>query len=434
LLASAFLATAFATTSGLLSGWDEAAHMDYAYQLWRGRLPVFEDGLLVAPGFGHVPHVQWVSQHPPLFYLLEAPVVGPFIDRHMYVWAVFAGRAVNVLITVAVVAAVMWAAAKVVPRRPDVWLLAGSVAAINPWVIRVGGSIYNDNFGAVWSALVVGCTAWIARSGPTRWRLLIFGVCATAAFGSRIHLALVVAVCAVVLVLAWLFERPVRRRAIVGLASACAVAALAWSWFYLRNWKLSGSITGGHPEYWAGTTRYVRKDVGLVQAVQKVDQWLSLLRFYGWDDVHKVGGVLLWLIPVSVVGAVAARSWRKFSREDLLVGTALVAVGGSIVALQMWYAAGAGAPIPRYLLPALVPISIGIAWFLGFAPRWWNLVVAGWIALALGGFPWWMWDSLRSAGPPAAGADVVAWVSVSCGALAVCAAVATARLAAERDA
>jgi len=52
---------------------DETAHLDYAYQVWHGRLPVFEHGLLFHPTSpALIPPVQWESQHPPLNYALVA--------------------------------------------------------------------------------------------------------------------------------------------------------------------------------------------------------------------------------------------------------------------------------------------------------------------------------------------------------------------------
>lgn len=431
-LAGAFLATAFAATSRLLSSSDEAAHVDYAYQVWHGRLPVFEHGLLISPGFGKVPPVQWVAQHPPLFYVLQAPVVGPFIDHGRYQSAVVAGRAVNVLIAAALVAAVMWAGSKIVPRRPDVWLLAGTIAAINPWVIRVGGSVYNDNFAALWSTLLLGCTAWMARSGPTRGRLALFGLVATAAFGSRIQLAVLIAACALVLALAWLWDRPPRWRALVGLAAGCAAAGSAWAWFYVRNWRLSGSVTGGHPEYWAHSLKHVHRQLGPLRAAVDVDQWLSLFHVFGWDASDSLAAVLLWLVPVAAACMAAARLRRSLTRQDAVVAAVLAAIAASILLVQFWYAAGSGSPNPRYLLPLVAPTSIGIAWFLSLGLRGWHLVTAGWLAVALGGFPWWMRHMLALKGASVEGAEPVAWVSVVLGALAVGAAAAIARRAARR--
>jgi len=72
---------AWAWSLTLLRNNDETGHFDYAYQVWHGRLPVFEDGVSVKPPFASIPPVQWTAQHPPLFYVIEAPFIGPFVDQ-----------------------------------------------------------------------------------------------------------------------------------------------------------------------------------------------------------------------------------------------------------------------------------------------------------------------------------------------------------------
>lgn len=72
LVLAASMATAWAYSQPLFGTADEAAHFDYAYQVWTGRLPVFERGLVIRPPFGFLPPVQWTAQHPPLYYLVLA--------------------------------------------------------------------------------------------------------------------------------------------------------------------------------------------------------------------------------------------------------------------------------------------------------------------------------------------------------------------------
>ncbi|WP_036960808.1 hypothetical protein, partial [Promicromonospora kroppenstedtii] len=41
---------------------DEPPHVDYAYQVWHGDLPVFEDGLELRPDRAWLAPVQWTAQ------------------------------------------------------------------------------------------------------------------------------------------------------------------------------------------------------------------------------------------------------------------------------------------------------------------------------------------------------------------------------------
>lgn len=431
LLATAALSGAMAATSRLFSSGDEAAHVDYAYQVWHGRLPVFENGLMIDPSFGSAPPVQWVAQHPPLYYLFQAPFVGPFADAGHYMAAGMAGRAVNIAIACALVAAVMWACAAIVPRRPEVWLLAGAVAAVNPWVIRVGGSVYNDNFGALWATVLIGVTARLLRAGPSRGSIIAFGLVAAAALGSRINLAVVVAGCAALLAAVWLAGRPRRWGAVAQLAGACLAAGLAWAWFYWRNLDLTGSVTGAHPEYWSGTSNGERISRPLGETIGDGDVWRVLLWVFGWDRHHPAGDLAILLVPLALAALAAVLLWLRgrTDRASQAIVALLAGVSGIVVCLQLWYAAGAGVPNARYLLPVIAPIAIAIGWVLAVRHRAWTVVVVAWFAVALAGFGEWIRETLAApvttSSAPVFG--VLAWAGVATGVIAIGGAVLAAR-------
>lgn len=107
-LGLALAAAAFAAVSPLNGSADEPAHVDYAYQLWHGDFPVFEDGLVLVPEGQPSPPVQFVGQHPPLYYLLLAPVVGPLVDAGHPQAAVLSARGVSLLIAIACLLALAW--------------------------------------------------------------------------------------------------------------------------------------------------------------------------------------------------------------------------------------------------------------------------------------------------------------------------------------
>lgn len=431
LLAAAALSGAMAATSRVFSSGDEAAHVDYAYQVWRGRLPVFEDGLLMDPSFGNVPPVQWVAQHPPLYYLVQAPFVGPFIDADHYMVAGMVGRAVNIVIACALVAAVMWACAAIVPRRPEVWVLAGAVAAVNPWVIRVGGAVYNDNFSALWATLLIGLSARMLRAGPSPGRILLFGLVAVAAFGSRIHMAVVIAACAGVLAVVWLAGRQRRWVAVLQLGGVCLAAGLTWSWFYLRSLRLTGSFTGDHPEYWAGTTDNERITRTLGETIGDGNVWRVLLWVFGWDGHHPYSDLAILLVPMvtAVLAAVVLWMRGRADRASVTIVALLAGVSGIIVCLQLWYAAGTGVPNARYLLPVIAPIAIAIGWVLAVRHRAWTVVAFAWFAVALAGFAQWIRQTL-AAPVTTSSAPVfptLAWAGLATGVIAIVGAVLLAR-------
>lgn len=377
-LAAALQATVFATTSPLFSSADEMAHLDYAYQLWHGRLPVFDEGLRLEPGFGKRPPVQWVAQHPPLYYAVLAPLVGPLLDSGHVVAAGLVGRAVNALVAAALVVAVVWAARQVCPARRRVAVAAGVVVACNPWVVRVGGSIYNDGLAALWGTLLLGVTAQMIRRGISGPRLVLLGAAAAAALLTRASLAIVLLSCLAVLALDVLVRD--RRRVLAswtGLASVGLVAGATSGWFYLRNLRLTGSPLGGDPQW--SQQHLGRVERPLSEVVVDPATWKNLLALYSYGGLDpRLVTLLLVAGPLVLAVAVAARHGRGTSARDVVVLAALVVPTATALAQQAAYVAGGGAANPRYLMPLLLPIGVTL-----------GLGIAGWRTLSFVAVPLW---------------------------------------------
>jgi hypothetical protein len=160
-------ATAFAALSKALYTSDETAHMDYAYQVWLGRLPVFQHGLLFRPPGANVPPVQWEAQHPPLFYLITAPVVGPLINGGHWLSAVLAGRACCVVVAAACIVALSWAGSLVSQGNRLSWAIAVPAVVSPVSIISRYFSPRSRSASAFWPS-GTGCPApgW---PRPPRW-------------------------------------------------------------------------------------------------------------------------------------------------------------------------------------------------------------------------------------------------------------------------
>ena len=356
---------------------DETAHLDYAYQVWTGHLPVFEDGLVLAPEAGSVPPVQWAAQHPPLYYLVLAPVVGPLVEGGHVFAAVYAARGLNVLGAGLLVLVAAWAARRAFPASPLLAPVTALVVGTTAWVARVGGSGYNDVFAALLTTWLLGLAAGAVRSGLTWPRAAGLVVVSALCLGTRLHTMVMVGVL-VAAVLAGVLLRTaglpgVRgatargdavRAAAVVLGVPAAVAATS-GWFYLRNVALTGSVTGGHPDWAAENLDRVVRPVPEVLADAGV--WTRLLAVFGHDRLPDAAVVLLLLVVPATLAAVAgvrtARNTRlpAAGRADVL----LLVTGGTAVAatlaMQLVYTAGGGSPHPRYLLPVIGILAMLVA-------------------------------------------------------------------------
>jgi len=434
LLAAAAGGAAFAFSSPLFSSADESAHVDYAYQVWTGSLPEFHAGLVIRPGFGFIPPVQWVAQPPPLYYVIQAPVVGPLIESGHYLMAGYAARAFNALLAAFVVGAVAWAAAQAFPRRPQLWLAASLVAAMNSWVVRVGGSVYNDLLCALWATLLLGIKIRTLHRGATLRRCVLLTLTAAAAVATRASLGVVVVVCLAVLVIHTGLATKSWRSALgaTGRYSLVGLAALVPSaWFYLRNLRLTGRLLGGDPA-WAQEHLH-RTLRSAADQVMDPQSWKALMSIfsYGVFDRDLMMGLLL-VMPLVLAGMKLLLSRRNTARWwhvrlparatfALLAGVAL-----AVVAMQFEYAAGGGGLIPRYTMPLVLVISLAVGYGLSELPGVGSLLLVSWAGLALAEFVAWVARQF-SASPVAGTAPVyptAAWTAV-----AVCVAAITIALA-----
>lgn len=370
-----------------LSSNDEAAHVDYAAAVWHGRLPVFEQGLTTTPGFGEIPDAQWVAQHPPLFYTVLAPAVGPLVDGGHYLAAVLAGRFVNSLLAGLAVLAVAWAVRQAAPRDP--WLPAASavVTALCAWVLRVGGAVYNDVLGVVVASVVLGLAARIARDGPSPRRYAALAAAGAAALATRASLVVVVGVALAGVVLsAGVRTRAVRPTALAALTAAGIGlgAVLPTAWFWLRNVRLTGNVLGSHPEWAAENLDRVGRS------------WLDVLGDPGfwWQTwglfSHNVESlvpvtVLLLLVPVLAAAAarVRGRARRPVDPAGRVVAALFAVAVVGVALLAVAFTTTGGGINPRYVMPVLAPVSLAVAAGLRARPGAALAALATWCAVAV---------------------------------------------------
>ncbi|GAA4175519.1 hypothetical protein GCM10022287_21220 [Gryllotalpicola koreensis] len=339
---------------------DETGHFDYAYEVWHLRLPDFYSGVLIRPSWAVVPPVQWESQHPPLFYVLLAPVIGPLADDgHAYL-AVIAGRAMNSLLAGLAVFAVWWSVRRVLPRRSFAADMAAVVASLTSLVILIGGTVYSDLACLVCGAFAFGLCGALAREGRS-WGL-IFGAAGVSALGMLSRLSF--AVWLIVLLVAVLLAENRRtgfRRLLMATGDALIVggSALAFAgWFYVRNLLVAGSITGGHSDW--SSEHLGRTSATWIEVIFGSKFWIGVFAiFNGHLSRTDFGPWLLLLVPLmaaALAWSISASARRNApSRGTLkIVGLSLLEVVLTCLFL-IWAETGGGGANNRYALP-LLPI------------------------------------------------------------------------------
>ncbi|GAA1870642.1 hypothetical protein [Myceligenerans crystallogenes] len=264
---------------------DEPAHVDYAWQVWHGGLPVFEEGLAFRPAGAELPPVQWTAQHPPLYYLLVSWLVGPLADAGHPVAAVYAARVVNVLLAGAFVLVARWSAGRVCRPGSPLPQLAAMVAGTAAAVAHVGGAAFNDLVAALCVTTMFGAGATAIRRGLDLPLVAGLSLLMGAGALSRLSAAMTGAVI-VAFVVAAAAVRAARGRGrwapVVALAVGGPTTALAAAgWFYARNLALTGNLQGSHFD-WAMANQLQRVARPVWQVVLDPVTWARLPDFFWW--------------------------------------------------------------------------------------------------------------------------------------------------------
>lgn len=379
------LAVGSATLIRPLQPADEALNADYAATLHDGRLPrVEEPSRPLLPGQRPIAP-QFVANHPPGYYAIASVPLGAGIDADRPADGVLAARLLTVVLTAPVVLLVA-ALARVLTRgrRPDLVLAAAGLTAAW-WVLPLhAGLIHNDGPAAALAAGQLLLLTLLLRDG-IRFRYAA-GLVALSAAASvvRLSASTLIGLSVLALVTAGvLHPRTTRARsAAVGVLWSLALlgaAAATSGWWWARNIRLYGDASatplivqmlGWEPDE--------RSLVGIA-ADPLVWVWMA---WGAGGSRHALTLILVlaWCAAVAVIaGRAAARQRRSgdsgWSPTALAIALLFFLTVGATLGQIVLHVQHGGGAHPRYLLPAMAVLVVGIAASLAPLRR-------GWIAFA----------------------------------------------------
>lgn len=380
--ASLVLYLSLGVLSALTLPWrgtlDSPDHLDYVYQLSNGHLPDAQGLEFAYPGEPPLrgPDApQYAASHPPGYYAVAATVMGPLLAGGHWVLAVAAGRALNIAIGAAGALALAWAGWRLGgPRREVLAVATPTMGALLTPYLRLSGDIYNDLATTACSVAGVTLSLVVLRDGLTRRRLAALAVIAAAGLATKATFIATIGVMGLAVTIRVLRDhRPRWLRGVAASARAgavlVAVPLVTIGWFYVRNWRVSGSwfraadsgvSLQGRPYRSLGDVLtdvdfYDIVPTGLVSGGRGVlavgsTSWATVSR---WTFAAALLLCLLWLV----------RSWIR--RRPSFVATASVALLVLHLALfaaaQAEHASSYGAYNIRYFLPALLTIALLLA-------------------------------------------------------------------------
>lgn len=350
-------------------GNDEPAHTGYVASLARGDLPTIETDIVDDParfpgtaeelrGWDEEHGDIWTANHPPLFHLAMVPVWWALSDVNQ-TGMVVTMRLANTLGFALWLLLVGLMARELVPQRPAVSALAVVVAAAPTLVLR-SAFFLTDGWASASAVLVLLMTVRMLRDEVTPQRIAVAVAAGTVATGTRAQGVLVVALCAVTLLLvlgrrAGAGRVDLRRAATVsGLVGG--VPALAFGWFFVRNYRLYGDVTGQN----ALMEKFGRSPVP------------------SWDRIDNIPGlteptlatpilivVALVLVPAALVRSVRRHGVRLDAAWTMLGIHALL----TLQSVVTFMAAGGGFH-DRYLMQAMPLLATAVAVGMLEVGRW----------------------------------------------------------------
>ncbi|HVX44729.1 MAG TPA: hypothetical protein VHC49_12625 [Mycobacteriales bacterium] len=381
---------------------DESAHVDYAIQVAHGHLPIA--GPILHPEFaGQRPTAQYVSNHPPLYYVIAGPFLRLALAAHHAQAGLLAVRALSILfgaaaIILTAVFAGSFAARTSRRTRSQLMVGAAGLVATLPALISAAAAIQNDALMVGFVGLTLALLGAAVRSGLRTRSMLYLGLsCAGGMLSRATFIGVLLAVLGVIALLSlWpdgFRDRPSAlqwRQAISRVVIVGGISAIGAGWYYALNYHRYGDFIGGSVAY--DLVKYRPKQPGAdstlhflltfggikVQIQQLAGGWDSLLgggQLHRTDVLAMIIGVLICL-GIAATAVAVARGARWPDREG-----AVLALGLAVMLLIAFvsvadHVAHGGGPNNRYLLSALGFWAIlGSAALLLGSPRRWPVPV-----------------------------------------------------------
>jgi len=351
---------------------DSYAHLDYVWQLWKGHLP---DGIGYELQGRRAPSEtarHLTAAHPPLFYLILVPLIGPILATGNWELATAVARYFDGALGLMILLLLAWAAWRLGGRlRNQLVVVVPAFGVLIVPFIRIAADNYNDVLLVVFSTIALTLSCLLVKEGPNVRYQVIIVVVSLLGMSTRATYIVTLGVAMLAILAAYLIHRGTatvasRLTRTLGWWSATSVIIIAGiGWFYVRNYQASGSWFRSRPAAAVKDREYK----SLLDNITNIDFYSvvpsRLLGFRQWDGFLPINiwlstaisavcviGLVVWLRRrkprVLPLGARAARDPR---RTVILLLLALQLLG--LYAMQLQHAIGWGNINPRYFLPGL---------------------------------------------------------------------------------
>jgi 4-amino-4-deoxy-L-arabinose transferase-like glycosyltransferase len=339
---------------------DTKYHIDYVWQLYNGKLPKFEDGVQYPP-LKNGAKMHLTASHPPLFYALHAPILGPLLKDGQWKKAIAVGRSINIVFGVLCVLALAWAG----------WVFGGGYRDVMTVAVPAVGTLMyrfttlnvvfgNDVLVVLFATIAIVLMYKLLQRGLQKKYLIVLGVVSVLGMATKAPYVVVLAVSLLAIVFGAILHHPpsqLRRSIIKGLGVSFLltfVSVLAVGWFYYLNYKSSGSWFKSSPDDFAGGRVYK----SLSKVITSSQLWELFYTHsstipYVSTAITAISAAGFLIVPKKKIVSLYTKNKPLFIMILLMI---LLTFG--ILLTQIRLAVGYGSINFRYLLPALLPISL----------------------------------------------------------------------------
>ncbi|NUP10433.1 MAG: hypothetical protein HOW73_30655 [Polyangiaceae bacterium] len=228
---------------------DEPRHVAYAVQLADGASPKVTDPLPSRKIHYNKPGNMAAATHPPLYYWYVGPVLDDVPTGQAMDAAVRKARVMTVALGALALVYIFRIGRLLFPKKPAVALAMMTLVGTLPIYINTSALVFNDAMAALTMCAAFHGALRLMVDGPTRWRIGVATFWMALAAFTRISGFFVVAPGLLLAFVAfiWHYRGSWARRIALSTALCTGmglVVLLVSGWFYLRNYRLYGDVTG----------------------------------------------------------------------------------------------------------------------------------------------------------------------------------------------
>lgn len=347
---------------------DMPQHVDYVWRVYNGDIPRNSDRIQYPPFVTMLKRDhkfranQPAASNPPLFYIIQAPFIGPSLNLGKWQQAVAIGRAVNIFIGVLCIIVLAWAGWLIGGKDKE--LFAVSVPAIATLTYRFTSLNLDfalDGLLALISTLTLIVLYKIIQHGLTKKYIFTLLLLLTLGMLTKVPFAVFLFIAPIIIILRslWLTTKEVRLKTkTILIATIVLIAPIICSiWFYyLWNYKHGGGLFTSNAPHTNLSRQY------------KSVRYLVLGKDF-WELVYSKYSILpttsTAIASFSVAGVLSRNLKVKQLVDDKKILLVIILMSLAYIgtlAVQFKFAIGYGAINFRYLLPAILPIGLFLSY------------------------------------------------------------------------